>query len=323
MVAISRTLPHGIFVLLLLLTALWLPLPLYLAALAIFGLPHVIWEMGFIRSRYAGRWPRYWWLALWAVLLMQAGIRTAVWLGSYPAASSQIVDMLALLLLGLVVALAPTAAGWRVRVVGLLLAGIVLWLLEQGDILTALLLLAMAHNFTPLVMVWDMARDYPPARQLAWTISGLFVLPLLVAGSGWTGAVIPSGTASYVPLLNGQLPQGWGGSHHQSMLSAIVLAQCLHYYCVIYLLPRAEAQRVAQPVLSPFMRNYALAAAALLLGYFVSDYVVARKLYAVAAGIHAWLEWPVLLMAWLCVARSTTCDLTRAEAPAPSPIKIQ
>lgn len=304
MMTLSRNLPHGIFLVLLLLAALWLPLPLYLVALALFGLPHVIWEMAFMRSRYAERWPLGWWLALWAVLLMQAGIRGAVWLGSYPAASSLIADMLALLLLALVVALSPKGAGWRVRAAGLFLAGIVWWLLEQGDILTALLFLAMAHNLTPLALAWDMARDHSPARQLAWAISGLFVLPLLVLASGWAGAVIPSVAEGYAPLLDGQVPREWGGPYRQALLSAIVLAQCLHYYCVIHLLPKAEVQRTAKPVMSSVMRICALVTVVLMLGYYINDYSDARKLYAVAAGIHAWLEWPVLLMAFLSMAGS-------------------
>lgn len=299
MTATPRTLPHPVFLTVLLLSALWLPLPLYLVSLALFGLPHVIWEMGFIRSRYAARWPLRWWVALWMVLLMQAGMRGALWMGSVQATSSQIVDLLSLLLLALLVVLAPKGAGWRVRVAGLLMAGIVWWLLQQGDFLTALLLLAMAHNFTPLAMAWDLARDHPPARPLALAISGLFVLPLLVVASGWAAAMVPSIVEAQVPLLDGQLPQSWGGSYRSALLSAIVLAQCLHYYCVIYLLPRAEAQRTAKPVVSSAVRIYALAAVALMFGYYVLDYSAARKLYAVVAGAHAWLEWPVLLMAIL------------------------
>lgn len=309
MINLSKALTHGAFLLLLSGAALLLPLPLYLTALALFGLPHVICEMAFIRSRYAGRWPFSWWLALWAVLLMQAAIRTAVWLGSYPAASSQIVDMLALLLLALVVALGPKGIGWHVRLVGGVLAGIVLWLLEQGDILEALLVLAMAHNFTPLALAWDMAREHPPSRPMAWAISGLFVLPLLVAASGWSGAGTPSVIATYAPLLDGQLPREWGGAHRQALLSAIVLAQCLHYYCVIYLLPSAEVQRIAKPVVSPILRIVTLAVVAIMFGYYINDYSAARKLYAVVAGVHAWLEWPVLLMAFLCISSRTSFDL--------------
>lgn len=314
----TRGLLHVVLIVALVLSALWLPLPLYLVSLALFGLPHVIWEMGYIRSRYAARWPLRWWMALWLVLLIQAGVRSAVWLGEAQAESSQVVDMLSLALLALLVVLAPKGAGWLVRVTGLAMAGGILWLLQQGEIWTALLLLAIAHNFTPLAMVWDMARHYPPARPLAWTISGLFLLPLLVAGSGWTGAVIPDIAAHYAPLFDGQLPQAWGGSHRQALLSAFVLAQCLHYYCVIYLLPHAEAQRAFKPVISPLTRNFALAVVGLMLVYYVSDYSAARKLYAVVAGAHAWLEWPVLLLALLGIASQTVASARVLEQKLPA-----
>jgi len=299
MTTMSRTLPHAVFLTALVLLALWLPLPLYLTALALFGLPHVIWEMGFIRSRYAARWPLNWWYAVWAVLLVQAGIRTAVWLGSYPASSSLIVDLLTLLLLILIVLLTPLRTGWLARAAVLCVACTLMWLLEHGHTLTVLLLLAMAHNFTPLAMAWDMAREDPQFRSLAWKISALFMLPVVVAGSGWAGAAVPPPVLVYTPLLDGQLPTEWDGTHRQALLSAIVLAQCLHYYSVIYLLPRAEIERTGKTVLSTSMQMGALIVVALMLVYYIVDYGAARKLYAVAAGMHAWLEWPVLLMAFI------------------------
>jgi len=291
---------HAAFLSGLLILAVWLPLPLYLLSLAVFGLPHVIWEMGFLRSRYAARWPKRWWYALGAVLLAQAGVRGAVWLGSYPAGLSQIIDLFALMLLALMVVLAPMRCGWRVRSLGLMLAGVIVWLLEQGDILTPLLLLALVHNMTPLAMAWDLARDDVSARPLAWLVSGLFVLPaaIIVWGEGmqaWATAAF----VDYAPLLDSQLPTQWGGMRRQAILSAIVLSQCLHYYCVIRLLPNAESQRIGRKVLSPTVKIGTLLASMLLIGYYVIDYSAARKLYAVAAGAHAWLEWPVLLMALL------------------------
>lgn len=314
----NRAIPHGIFLVLLLAGALWLPLPLYLVSLAVFGLPHVIWEMGFLRSRYGARWPTGWWLMLWTVLLLQAGIRGAVWLDAYPAASSLITDLLALLLLGMILVLAPGSTGWRARIAGAVLACGMFWLLEHGELLTALLLLALAHNFTPVALAWDMARDHPPATPLAWAISGLFMLPLLlplmVAGSGWTGGAT-SLMASHVPLLDGQLPATWDGQYRQALLSAVVLAQCLHYYCVIVLLPHAEQRRVAQPVLPASIRILTLAAVALMLVYFSIDYGAARKLYAVAAGAHAWIEWPVLLMAFLSRPRQQNTGNTYTGQP--------
>ena len=289
------------FVALLLPLAVFLPLPLYLFSLALFGLPHIVWEMGYLRSRYAARWPRRWWYAVGLVLLLQASMRAGTWLGAIPAASSVIADWLALLLLMLALALAPFRTGWGVRIAGLFLASAVLWMLEQGDFLAALMVLAIAHNFTPLAMAWDLARDHPPARTLAWTVTGFFMLPLVVAASGW-GEFAPSVFASFAPFLNGQLPAKWGGAYRPALLSAMVLAQCLHYYSVIHLLPGAERQRTGWPVVTPAVRLGTVLAVILLLAYFQADYGTARKLYAVAAGAHAWLEWPVLLMAFFCVA---------------------
>ena len=290
---------HMVAVAILLALALYMPLPLYLVSLALFGLPHIVWELGFLRSRYAARWPARWWLALWAVLLLQALVRGAAWLGMYPAESSRIVDLLALLLLALIIVFAPMRAGWRVRAAGLVLGTTVLWLLQQGDVVVALLLLAIAHNFTPLAMAWDMARDYRSAYALAWAITALLLLPVLVAASGWQGGILPPMFASHAWALEGQLPVIAGIAQHQALLSALVLAQCLHYYCVIVLLPRAEAQRTGTAVISLPVRRVLLLALLSLLVYYMHDFSGARQLYGVAAGVHAWLEWPVLLMALL------------------------
>lgn len=290
----------------LLLAALWLPVPLYITSLAVFGLPHVIWEMGFLRSRYAGRWPWSWWLALWLVLLVQACVRSAVWLDTTSGAVGQIVDLLSLLVLGLIVVAAPRGTGWGGRVAGLAVAGGAWLLLEHGGVLEALLVLAVLHNFTPLAMVWDMARDAPRGRRthtLAWTITGLFLLPVLLASSGWSSALVPALMAEHAPLLQAQWPLQWGGLHQQAMLSAIVLAQCLHYYSMIVMLPCEHRLRSGRSVLPRWARLATWTAVALLLSYYAVDYRGARSLYSVAAGIHAWLEWPVLLMAWLSVQR--------------------
>jgi hypothetical protein len=302
---------HWLVPAVLVLLACWQPLPLYVASLALFGLPHVIWEAGFLRRRYAARWPLRWWLALWIVLLAQAGARMAVWLGAFGGDAAQILDLLALLMLGALLALAPARTGWTARIAGLLLAGAMLWLLDSGEFLTALLLLAVIHNFSPLAMVWDMVKDEArnqakdsaandtSGRRLALYVSALFVLPLLVAGGLWAMPAAPDGLAMYDSLLDSQLPANWGGAHRAALLSAIVLSQCLHYYCVIVLLPQAQRRRSAQALMSPRMLAVAVAAAVLMCGYYLHDYTGARTLYAVASGMHAWIEWPVLLLALL------------------------
>ncbi|MES3025972.1 MAG: hypothetical protein V4857_30695 [Pseudomonadota bacterium] len=295
---------HAGLIAILLVLALWMPLPLYLVSLALFGLPHIVLELSFLRSRYAARWPTRWWIALGIVLLLQALGRAAAWHGEFSVESSRIVDVLALFLLALLILLAPMRVGWPARVTGLLGAGAVMWLLERGDLVEALLLLAIAHNFTPLALAWDMAREHRPARGMAWMITGMLMLPPLVALSAWGGGIVPAAFAGQSWSLAGQLPSNIDGARGEAVLSAIVLAQCLHYYCVIVLLPRAEARRVGKAI-TPAPLLFALLVAVLLhLAYYLHDFSSARQLYAVAAGFHAWLEWPVLLMALLCMGPS-------------------
>mgnify|MGYP006274696433 CR=1 FL=1 len=118
-----------------------------------------------------------------------------------------------------------------------------------------------------------------------------------VAGASAVG--LPSGGGGAGGgALAAQLPFG----ATPALLSAVALAQVLHYYCVIRLLPAAEARRSGRAMLSPGACAAALAATAALAAYFWADPAAARGLYAVAAGAHAWLEWPVLLMAWLGAA---------------------
>lgn len=300
---------HGAIVLGLLAGAWLAPGPLYLLSLAAFGLPHVIWEIGYLKNRYAARWPLWWWRVLWAILLLQAISRGALWAGIYPAASSAVADLAALLLLALLVACAPRGTGWQARLAALTAAGAILYLLQQGQVLVALLVLGIAHNFTPIALAWDAAREHAGRRRLAWGISALFALPILVAATGLIG-MAPA--AAGTPLLDGQLPAEWGGAQRQALLSALVLAQCLHYYAVIVLLPQAEFHHSGRQPLPPAAKRLAWLASGALLAYFVLDYGQARKLYAVAAGMHAWLEWPVLLMALLGTARTVEHGAGRA-----------
>jgi hypothetical protein len=142
-------------------------------------------------------------------------------------------------------------------------------------------------------------------RPFAMLVGALFLLPLAVACLPWSLVLPLEVQAAHAALLEAQLPPGWGGAQRGAILSAIVLAQCLHYYCVIRLLPEAERRRSGRPVASRGARLLAIGAAAAMLGYFVVDHAEARRLYAVAAGLHAWLEWPVLAMALLGAARVT------------------
>lgn len=291
------------FVAILTVASLLMPLPLYLFSLALFGLPHIIWEVGFLKSRYAHRWSLGLWLALLGVLAIQAAYRIGAWMSSSMNEASGIIDILTLALLLLIVALAPARTGWLARIVGLIGAVAFILVLDYGYILIALLILSILHNFTPLAMVWDLRREHQQFRSLAWLLSGFFVLPILVAFSGVAHVLDFDIFRFYAPLLDSQFPRDWGGLYRNGILSAIVLSQCLHYYSVIYLLPHAEVARVGKPVISPTIRAFSILLVGVLVVYYMADYASARKLYAVASGAHAWVEWPILLMAFLSISQ--------------------
>ena len=299
---------------LLLALAVVVPGPLYLMSLAVLGLPHVVWELAFLRSRYQGRWPGGWVAATGAVLLVQLSLRAATWLGAFSPEALQVADLLALLLLMAVVAVAP--AGWAVRSAALLVGVAVMAVLQAGCTTEALLLLALAHNFTPVGLAWNLARDDPRQRALARRATAVFLLPVAVVALGAAGLW----PAPWVQLGHGWLATAWGagpaaagGALAASLASAMVLAQCLHYDWVLRVLPAAEHRRTGRAPMPAAPRHAAVAASAALALYFVWDFAGARQLYAVAAGLHAWLEWPVLLLVLLAPGR-------RARAtPRPAP----
>ncbi|MCE1184475.1 MAG: hypothetical protein LWW92_02555 [Rhodocyclales bacterium] len=266
--------------------AWWQPLALYLVALACCGLPHVGWELAWLQQRGALRLPRGLGVGLGAALLLQMGGRLGFALGGLDALGAVAADLFSLLiLLGLGLLLMRShAARPALLALPLLAAALPLAALLSPDPQWAVglvILLSVAHNFTPLGLAAGL--DSPDARR---HVRRLFLLPL--------GLLLIPGTPSATPGPLAPAELGWL-EHHWAPLPAgafpaLVLAQCLHYYAVLRLLPAGCAgwrggswQWVVLGL-----------SAALGLG-FVWDFSASRRLYAVASGLHAWLEWPVLL----------------------------
>lgn len=276
------------------------PLPLYVSALAIFGLPHVLWEMNWIWRTYERSLPMLGVMTLFAILLLQAVARLGTWRGVVPANTTMVVDVMTLTLLTFAAAILMRQYEGRRKWLGIFLAlaisaGLIV-AVETDSVAGVLVLLAIAHNFTPLALM-------PPGQHLGGIRAGralglLFALPWLVAALVWAaGPVFSLADASSLVLGKAWLPPEavWLQKSFQwsfaALLSGLVLSQCLHYYCVLRLLP-ATLQ-----VFAP--RNWLLWAvlvSTLLTVYFAFDFSSSRKLYSVAAGAHAWLEWPLILL---------------------------
>lgn len=284
------------------LLALLAPWPLYLLALSCFGLPHVLWELAWIRHS-GGRMPTYWWLLLLVLLLIQAASRLALWHGGWDRAGALQVEVLSLALALLLVWLLPVRAGrtWLARGLGLLGACLLMLAGLADDpqwSMALLVLLSVAHNFTPIGLARlgcaDGASRVPVLARLFLLPLALIPLAGLVAGAGWGHSLAHWQPPEVIWLrehLEGLGGVAWRSRWSAGLLSALVLAQCLHYYAVIRLLPASLGQNWS---MGPW-RWPAVALSALLALAFAWDFADGRRLYAVAAGFHAWLEWPVLL----------------------------
>lgn len=275
------------------------PLQLYLVALIVFGLPHVLWEMNWIRHTYRHSLPTRWWMAIFSILLLQAAARLGTWANALPAEVTMVVDLITLTLLAFIAARIVHRHGgprpWLAAIIAVA-AGIgLIAAVDASSVAGVLLLLAVVHNFTPLALVPSNQRlSRAPARH---TLGLLFALPWLAM------VVVLMGTSIQAPsvvesTLNGTWMPGeavWLQQHiplgFQAALSELVLSQCLHYYCVLRLLPST-----LKPDVSRQWQTWALVASALLSLYFIFDFASARRLYSVASGVHAWLELPLILL---------------------------
>jgi len=275
------------------LIAVWQPAALYLVALAVFGLPHVLWEMAWVWRLWRERIPRFVWSGLLAALLLQAASRLALWWGRIDAPTAAACDAatLGLALLATLALARRLPAGRRVLFLLAALAAPValVAVADTPQVFGVLAVLAIAHNFTPVGLAPSSARigAWPARRVLLAVFSAPILLFAVLAFAGATSA---SGATRPAEL-------GWFQQHApqwvDAMLPALVWAQCLHYLSVIHLMPRAIGSAWGGMPL----RQLALVASIILLAYFIVDYPAARGLYAVAAGMHAWLEWPLILLA--------------------------
>jgi hypothetical protein len=261
-----------------------------------FGLPHVLWEFNWVRQTYGAKLaPALWWS--WGIILgLQASVRLAVFLGMNGEISlyTDLLSLLALLSVVIVsVIRAPTRLSLLRLSLILIIGAALISTLYTDNIVAVLVILAIAHNFTPVLLVPTQQRfAHLPSRRV---LIGLFSLPLLILGLS-ISIHLPANTSdlwmpSEAKWLQQHIPQWASG-----LLSAVILAQCLHYYSVLRLMPTTLAAQPPLKLVGLAWQYWALAASLLLSLYFIYDFTQARQLYAVAAGIHAWLELPLIAL---------------------------
>ena len=291
---------------------------LYVLALGLFGLPHICWKMGWVARCWSRTTPRAFWVALGGALGLQGWARMSSWSGRIDASTAAALDLmtLALALLAVLV-LAWRVRSWRGRATLALAAALAVLVHRVAGtplVLPVLAMLAIAHNFTPIGLVPGGARIGGwPARAVFIV---LFAAPVVLFASRW---------ALHSPLATATAPRPgewvWVDASSRdlaaALLPALVWSQCLHYLAVMVLVPRAMGR--AWPGLPA--RPLALAASAGLMMFFMVDFSSARGLYAVASGMHAWLEWPLLLL--VAAGMSPTTGNAESDAIGARPRRIE
>lgn len=305
----------GALVLLAALLAVLLPLGTYTLSLAVLGLPHVLAELGYVDARFSARLGRGQTGGLAALLAGVAGLRVAGLLGWLPGPT------LAALELGLVVALAALALPALARRgvaplgVGLLLVAALATGVVAGPAPT-LVVLAFLHNLTPAGFLAERLRG--PARTRALLACALVfgALPVAIA-SGRLHAALGAGPAlDATPFasagglerhLGAFVPAPWlDRAWAVPLFSAAAFLQVMHYAVVLHVLPRLAPSRRG-PLATPGRAALVVGLAGLaLLPLFALDFALARRVYGVAAALHAWLEVPVLLLALAWTGASTS-----------------
>lgn len=283
------------------------PLAAYLGAIALFGLAHVGSELRFVDRAYAARLPNILVVGIAAPLAVAFMARLAGQAGW--AAPSLTVPLE--LASGAVMACAAVMAMRQRRLFGAALAAA----LVAGAVLApyeTFLLLAIGHNFTPLAFIADGAPASRRRSLLLWLCLPFVVLPLVIA-SGLPGEALaafglfaPEAGPMAAGPLESHLPVYVPARLLDSewalpLFSACVFAQTMHYATVIHVLPRLGGD-APRATIAPWPRKTVflagLAAASLLLaGLFLVDYSLAKKIYALAALVHSWIEIPILIWA--------------------------
>jgi hypothetical protein len=300
----------GIAVLLLAIfvAAVALPLATYTTALALFGLAHVGSELRYVDHRFGDRLRGG--LLLWLApgLAGAAAVRIAGMAGWLPYTAAIILELAVVAAMtGAIVAIMR-----RYRIVAAVAAAALFGCAIAAPVAT-FLCLAVAHNLTPLAFLADALSGAERRRMLAAMAVPFIILPLVIAtglphallahaGFAAPDATIFSG-GTLADNLGAYIPQDYLDARWAvNAFSAAVFAQCMHYAVVILVLPRLIDGRAAPRTILPWPNTgrfigYLMALALVLALGFSIDYSVARKLYALAALVHGWIEIPILVFA--------------------------
>jgi hypothetical protein len=293
-----------------------LPLFVYVASLATFGLAHVLAELRYVDQRFTARLGRGTVVTILALLGTIVALRLVAFVPGGAAMPLRELELAA------VAALPAAAAALGVRrgepLAAALGEGVTLaiaygLLIAPG---TTLVVLALVHNLTPVGFLAERLRGAARRRALALCVFAFGLVPALMLSGVGAAALARAGLANpdLAPLAVGPIdlhlgafvPQRWLDEPFALRLFAsAAYLQCAHYAVVLGVLPRlgaADGDGAPSGALAPWPagRRFAVllgVASAFALAGFVEGFADARRVYGVASAVHAWSEVPVLLLA--------------------------
>lgn len=286
------------------------PLLVYTVTLAAFGLPHVFAELRYVDLRFKARLSRTLLTGLLTLLGLLVAARVAGLLGWSTAARAP-VELI--ILAGLAAATLPRLArqGLVVAIAGLATVGLIAFGCVTAPV-TTLVVLAVAHNLTPVGFLAEKLRGAARVRALAACAVVFAIVPLVML-SGWPRGLLESlgwwrpdvsllSAGGLDAHLGAFVPGPWLDARWATdLFVAAVYLQVMHYAVVIHVLPRLldeddPESLVTWPLPAPFAKLLAFVGVCTLIGFAVS-FADARRAYGVFAAVHAWIEVPLLLIA--------------------------
>ncbi|MBV6626517.1 MAG: hypothetical protein KI793_26860 [Rivularia sp. (in: Bacteria)] len=286
------------------------PLATYTLTLASFGLAHVLTELRYVNSRFHPRLSIDLQRRIVILLLIIVNLRILQLLGIVNSSISVPLELICVI--GLVILVMPIlkVKDWKLAILGIsiciILSTGVFWIPTL-----MMLLLAVLHNLTPVGFIAERLGGRERKFALFICLIVFAIIPsIIISGYPYNflfslNLVAPSADILQAGNLQLHLGAFVPQELHKSAIainafSAAVFLQCMHYAVVLGVLPKWEKsksnsfkawnrQRVFEKVV--------IFLSTLIFIYFAQSFTDARKLYSIAAAIHAWIEFPILLLA--------------------------
>ncbi len=284
------------------------PLLTYSVTLAVFGLAHVAVEMRYVESRFVDRLlgPMLTGVgALLAVIIVLRCIKMTGWVSRSQLLTCELVFIA-------IIASSVLLRWGRQSGVAGVVSGAVAGAIGLGIVLspvTTMLVLACLHNWTPVGFI---AEATTGARRRRWMmVCGLvfIAIPLLIASGVIQHLLAPWLSPDFTVLPTGPLKRNMGAFlpavWHKAewaprVFSAVVFAQCMHYLTVLGALPRlidTQTRRWLTAIPRPVYAAAIALCTLIFLVLYTQDFRQTKRMYSIAAAVHAWIELPVLMLA--------------------------